>query len=209
MAKIKDIPKIDHPRERFIKKGADALSKSDLLAILLGSGIRGRAKIDKYDNFLFAVDETRQAVSADTKSSSSLVASQETSQDFATLKVKNVVGGIDLTDRAMHIKLERVGSFAELKLMLPGIRNVETIDLDNEFKQIQAMVSADIRPSDTRILEFGAACYYKGEFDQRLEQVSSCIKAAHLADEFLGKESSDTLRLATILPDALYAYSVN
>ena len=35
MAKIKDIPIIDRPRERFLKKGADALSKSDLLAILL------------------------------------------------------------------------------------------------------------------------------------------------------------------------------
>src|SRR3989338_920552 len=40
MAKIKDIPKIDRPREKFLQKGADALSKSDLLAILLGSGIK-------------------------------------------------------------------------------------------------------------------------------------------------------------------------
>ena len=42
MAKIKDIPKIDRPREKFLKKGPDALSKSDLLAILLGSGIKGK-----------------------------------------------------------------------------------------------------------------------------------------------------------------------
>ncbi len=42
MAKIKDIPKIDRPRERFLKKGPEALSKSDLLAILLGSGIKGK-----------------------------------------------------------------------------------------------------------------------------------------------------------------------
>lgn len=42
MTKIKDIPKIDRPRERFLKKGPDALSKSDLLAILLGSGIKGK-----------------------------------------------------------------------------------------------------------------------------------------------------------------------
>lgn len=41
MTKIKDIPKIDRPRERFLKKGPEALSKSDLLAILLGSGIKG------------------------------------------------------------------------------------------------------------------------------------------------------------------------
>ena len=42
MIKIKNIPKIDRPREKFLKKGPEALSKSDLLAILLGSGIRGK-----------------------------------------------------------------------------------------------------------------------------------------------------------------------
>ena len=42
MAKIKDIPQVDRPREKFLKKGPEALSKSDLLAILLGSGIKGK-----------------------------------------------------------------------------------------------------------------------------------------------------------------------
>lgn len=41
MAKIKDIPKVDRPRERLLAKGCNALSKSDLLAILIGSGIKG------------------------------------------------------------------------------------------------------------------------------------------------------------------------
>lgn len=42
MAKLKDIPQIDRPRERFLEKGPDALSKNDLLAILIGSGIKGK-----------------------------------------------------------------------------------------------------------------------------------------------------------------------
>lgn len=42
MVKIGDIPKVDRPREKFLKKGPEALSKSDLLAILLGSGIKGK-----------------------------------------------------------------------------------------------------------------------------------------------------------------------
>ena len=42
MPKIKDIPKIDRPREKFLAKGTDALSKSELLAILIGSGIKGK-----------------------------------------------------------------------------------------------------------------------------------------------------------------------
>ena len=137
-------------------------------------------------------------------SSSSLTNIESASSGTPGLDLKNGFGGIDLTDRMLNIKLERVGSFADLKMMLPGISNVEAIDLDKEFEQIQAMVSSSIRPSDTRILEFAAACYYKGEFDRRLTQVSSCVKAAHLADELLGRESSPALRLATMLPDALY-----
>ena len=42
MAKIKDIPAVDRPREKFLQKGPEALSKSDLLAIFLGSGIKGK-----------------------------------------------------------------------------------------------------------------------------------------------------------------------
>lgn len=41
MSRIKSIPTGDRPREKFLAKGPDALSKSDLLAILLGSGIKG------------------------------------------------------------------------------------------------------------------------------------------------------------------------
>ncbi len=42
MLKLKDIPKKYRPREKFLEKGSDALSKTELLAILLGSGIKGR-----------------------------------------------------------------------------------------------------------------------------------------------------------------------
>ncbi len=49
MAKIKDIPKVERPREKLLKYGADSLSKTDLLAILLGSGIRG-TNVQKLSN---------------------------------------------------------------------------------------------------------------------------------------------------------------
>ena len=120
-----------------------------------------------------------------------------------------VVGGIDFTDRAMRIGLEPMGSFADLKLVLPRISNVAAIDLDNEFKQIQAMALSGIRPSDSRILEFAAACYYRGEFNSRLGEITACLQQAHFLDERLGRESSKALRLATMLPEVLYSYSLN
>jgi len=38
---IKDLPKLDRPREKLLSRGAMALSDSELLAILLGSGMKG------------------------------------------------------------------------------------------------------------------------------------------------------------------------
>lgn len=42
MKRIKDIPNFDRPREKLADKGAEVLSDTELLAVLLGSGVRGR-----------------------------------------------------------------------------------------------------------------------------------------------------------------------
>lgn len=44
--KIKDLPKIERPREKLIKYGSGRLSNSELLAIILGSGKKGENVID-------------------------------------------------------------------------------------------------------------------------------------------------------------------
>ena len=41
MAKIKDLPKVDRPREKLERYGPEKLSNSELLAILLGTGSKG------------------------------------------------------------------------------------------------------------------------------------------------------------------------
>ena len=43
---IKNWPEEDRPREKLLKKGEHALSNSELLAILLRSGVRGQSAID-------------------------------------------------------------------------------------------------------------------------------------------------------------------
>jgi len=42
MAKIKDLPEADRPREKLIKKGSQNLKDEELLAILLGTGVEGK-----------------------------------------------------------------------------------------------------------------------------------------------------------------------
>ncbi|MEK6968060.1 MAG: UPF0758 domain-containing protein, partial [Nanoarchaeota archaeon] len=42
MKKVKTLPKFDRPREKIERKGIKALSNLELLAVLLGSGIKDK-----------------------------------------------------------------------------------------------------------------------------------------------------------------------
>jgi len=53
---IKDLPEFDRPREKLLSKGPMALSDSELLAILLGSGMKGTNALALATKILHKVD---------------------------------------------------------------------------------------------------------------------------------------------------------
>jgi len=57
--KIKDLPKVERPREKLIRYGPEKLSNSELLAIILGSGTKDRNVIELANKILkkFSADE--------------------------------------------------------------------------------------------------------------------------------------------------------
>jgi DNA repair protein RadC len=44
--RIKDLPKNERPRERLVELGAEALSRAELIAILLRTGMKGRSAVE-------------------------------------------------------------------------------------------------------------------------------------------------------------------
>jgi DNA repair protein RadC len=52
MAKIKDLPKSDRPREKLIENGSENLKDKELLAILLGTGTEGKNVIEVAEQIL-------------------------------------------------------------------------------------------------------------------------------------------------------------
>jgi len=52
MVRIKDLPKIERPREKLIKKGAQALHKEELLAVILRTGIKGKNTLQLANDIL-------------------------------------------------------------------------------------------------------------------------------------------------------------
>lgn len=50
--RIKDLPEGLRPREKLLKEGAEILSDTELLAILIGKGIKGKSAIDLADEIM-------------------------------------------------------------------------------------------------------------------------------------------------------------
>ena len=50
--KIKDLPEDERPREKLLKFGADKLSDSELLAILIRTGTKGKSAIEMAQEIL-------------------------------------------------------------------------------------------------------------------------------------------------------------
>ncbi len=60
MKNIKDIPNFDRPREKLATQGAEALSDVELLAILLGSGVKGKNVFQLANSILKKLNNIRK-----------------------------------------------------------------------------------------------------------------------------------------------------
>jgi len=65
MARIRDWPKSERPREKLLELGPQSLSDAELLALLLGSGTRGRSAVDVARDLIAEFGSLRGLLSAD------------------------------------------------------------------------------------------------------------------------------------------------
>jgi DNA repair protein RadC len=62
---IRQWPDMERPRERLLERGAHALSDAELLAVLLGSGVRGRSAVELARTLIAEFGSLRQLLSAE------------------------------------------------------------------------------------------------------------------------------------------------
>jgi DNA repair protein RadC len=62
---IRDWPKNERPREKLIERGAHVLSEAELLAVLLGSGVRGRSAVELSRHLLMEFGSLRALFSSE------------------------------------------------------------------------------------------------------------------------------------------------
>jgi DNA repair protein RadC len=62
---IREWPESERPREKLLERGVQALSDAELLALLLGSGIKGRSAVDVARSLIADFGSLRELLSAD------------------------------------------------------------------------------------------------------------------------------------------------
>ena len=62
---IREWPESERPREKLLERGAQALSDAELLALLLGSGIKGHSAVDVARSLIADFGSLREVLSAD------------------------------------------------------------------------------------------------------------------------------------------------
>ena len=57
---IKEIPEVDRPRERLIKRGANSLTNAEILAILLTTGTKDESVIELSKRLMYQLEKLSQ-----------------------------------------------------------------------------------------------------------------------------------------------------
>lgn len=64
---IREWPRLERPREKLIERGAEALSDAELVAVLLGSGVRGSSAVELARGLIARFGSIRELLRAERK----------------------------------------------------------------------------------------------------------------------------------------------
>ncbi len=109
---IKDLPKLDRPREKLLSRGAAALSDSELLAILIGSGMKGMNALSLATKVLHKVDLRSDKFDAETLNQI---------PGMGPAKASRIIAAYELARRC---KLTEGSNVREAKDVLPFVQQI-------------------------------------------------------------------------------------
>lgn len=101
---IKVWPRGEQPREKLLQSGAESLSDAELLAIVLGKGIKGKSAVSLAHEILLEFGSLRGVVTASLKSLSSV-------SGVGSCKYAQLQAAFEIYKRNLEIKLRRQDVF--------------------------------------------------------------------------------------------------
>ena len=121
---IKDWPKDDRPREKLLEKGAEFLTDSELLAILIRSGTNGNSALDLARKVLSKFNSYRNMVQTDTRDWAEF-------KGLGKAKVAQIKAAIEIGRRfqqeaSKHNKQKIISINDVVKIVMPQLRDLKT-----------------------------------------------------------------------------------
>ncbi|HPD57760.1 MAG TPA: DNA repair protein RadC [Smithellaceae bacterium] len=121
---IKNWPEDDRPREKLLKKGARALSNSELLAILLRTGVNGASAIDLARKILKKFSTFRNMAHTDARDWKDL-------KGLGTAKVAHIQAALEIGRRFREDEAsagkQKVSSAKDIvDILMPQMRDLKT-----------------------------------------------------------------------------------
>ncbi len=165
MKSIKQLENIDKPREKLIKKGANALKDYELLAVLLGSGVQGKDVIKLSHEIIKLFEEDFENLSLEKLSSihglgltkaSQILSSIELSRRYLIKQNKKITCSNDvyneLKEYFLALYLDGANHLIQTKVITIGILNQSLVHPREVFsyaieKRCASIIVAHNHPS--------------------------------------------------------------
>lgn len=121
---IKSWPEDDRPREKLLKKGAGALSNSELLAILLRTGVKGTSAIELARKILKKFGTFRNMVHTDTRDWKEF-------KGLGGAKIAHIQAALEIGRRLREVEAiankKKIKAAADLvEILIPEMRDLKT-----------------------------------------------------------------------------------
>jgi DNA repair protein RadC len=162
-AGIRNWPKDDRPREKLLKKGAGALTNSELLAILLRTGIKGTSAIDLAHRIIEKFGAFRNMSHTDLREWKSFKGLGPAK--IAQIKAALEIGRRFREDEVLSSKQKISSAQDVVNMLLPQVRDLKT--------ELSKVVCLD---SDNQIIEISDAA--TGTVNQTLPIIREIIHTA-------------------------------
>jgi DNA repair protein RadC len=141
---IKSWPKDDRPREKLLRKGSGALSNSELLAILLRTGVEGASAIDLARRIVEKFGTFRNMSHTDTREWKEL-------KGLGPAKIAQIMAALEIgrrfrEDEVLDAKQKITSAQDIVDIVLPQMRDLKT--------EVSKVIYLN---SDNRIIDIGDA----------------------------------------------------
>ena len=162
-AGIRNWPRDDRPREKLLKKGAGALSNSELLAILLRTGIKGTSAIDLARRIIEKFGTFRNMSHTDMREWKEFKGLGPAK--IAQIKAALEIGRRFREDEVLSVKQKIASAQDVVDIILPQMRDLKT--------EVSKVVYLN---SDNRIIDISDAA--TGTVNQAMPIIREIIHAA-------------------------------